>query len=626
MKFIIILILALIAINQSKCDLPVHCLAKNIEGVWLLHMTNNSGDNSIKCGHDHPDKNLDHLSENIPSFFIENSQILIGLERPNIVYPINKKSSSNSSIIDSFQETIKNKIGSWTMIYDEGFELKFANYVFFTFSKYKQKSNFKATNTDTEDTPGYESVCDKTFVGWFHKDDGSNWGCFWAEKITNKVLNNYVEDKLSNNKKEFDYANIFSYNLDFNDIYNPNDKSKVSKGLKIKDTKSESKIASNTILKTEKTQPILGYSDFLTKLYSENSNNKIPHLDIYLMKPNTESNSKSSFMEEQISIGDKKFEPDIEFVNRVNNPNNKFKWKATIYDDFNGKPYSSMRSLLGNVNSYFPGASENYIGSNFIELEIKMTSTSKSNNKMKQIKEDLPSSFNWANIEGVNFDSPVKKQGECGSCYTLALLSTFESRLRIKSNNRIKVNLSSSNVLGCSRTNQGCSGGYPFLVGKHGLEFGFVEESCQPYEEDDKTCKSLCYEEKTYKAKSYGYVGGYDGACNEEEMMHEIYKNGPIVVAINATPELYYYKSGIFHSNTLKKEGESEKNMRAWEYTNHAVVAIGWGEEYIDDKLEKYWILKNSWGDSWGEKGYFRLSRGVNMASVEAQAVYVNPE
>lgn len=624
MKFVIVLVLAAMMINQSYCDLPVHCLAKNIEGVWLLHMTNNNGDNSLKCGHDHPDKNLDHLSENIPSFFVESSQLLIGLERPNIVYPIYKKNGSSDSIIDSFQETIKSKIGSWTMVYDEGFELKFSNYIFFTFSKYRQKSSFKATNTDTEDTPGYESLCDKTFVGWFHKDDGSNWGCFWAEKISSKSLTNYVDDKKKVSKKEFDYSNIFSYNEDFNEKYNTEksiNSSGKSKSLKIKEIKKE-----NSNQNVEKDQSILGYSDFLTKLYSDDSNNKIPNLDIYLMKPNSEFSNKSSFMEEQISIGDKKFEPDYEFVNRVNNPSNKFKWKAAIYDDFKGKPYSSMRSLLGNVNSFFPGVSENDLGSNFIELEISMTSKTKSNNKMKQNKEDLPSSFNWSNIDGINFDSPVKKQGECGSCYTLALLSTFESRLRIKSNNRIKVNLSSSNVLGCSRTNQGCSGGYPFLVGKHGAEFGFVEESCQPYEEDDKTCKSLCYEEKTYKAKSYGYVGGYDGACNEEEMMHEIYKNGPIVVAINATPELYYYKSGIFHSSTTKKEGESEKNMRAWEYTNHAVVVIGWGEEYIDDKLEKFWILKNSWGDSWGEKGYFRLSRGVNMASVEAQAVYVNPE
>jgi len=109
-------------------------------------------------------------------------------------------------------------------------------------------------------------------------------------------------------------------------------------------------------------------------------------------------------------------------------------------------------------------------------------------------------------------------------------------------------------------------------------------------------------------------------------MMEEIYKSGPIVVAINATPELYYYKAGIFHSEALKKEGILEKNVKPWEYTNHAVVCVGWGEEYVKNNLEKYWILKNSWGDSWGEKGYFRITRGANMASVEAQGVYVNPE
>ena len=118
--------------------------------------------------------------------------------------------------------------------------------------------------------------------------------------------------------------------------------------------------------------------------------------------------------------------------------------------------------------------------------------------------EELPSTFTWLNVENLNYDSPIKKQGECGSCYAIAAVSVLEARIRIKTNNRIKPILSPASVISCSRTNQGCAGGYPYLVGKFGKEFGFVEESCQPYKEEDKMCKSMCFDEKVYKVKDYG--------------------------------------------------------------------------------------------------------------------------
>jgi cathepsin C len=109
-------------------------------------------------------------------------------------------------------------------------------------------------------------------------------------------------------------------------------------------------------------------------------------------------------------------------------------------------------------------------------------------------------------------------------------------------------------------------------------------------------------------------------------MMKEIYENGPIVAALNATPELYYYSHGIFQSKVKKTEGKDEKGIRPWEYTNHAVVVIGWGVEYVNDDPVKFWILKNSWGNTWGEKGYFKLQKGSDMASIEAQGVFITPD
>jgi len=102
-------------------------------------------------------------------------------------------------------------------------------------------------------------------------------------------------------------------------------------------------------------------------------------------------------------------------------------------------------------------------------------------------------------------------------------------------------------------------------------------------------------------------------------MKKEIFENGPIIVALNAATDLYYYSSGVFITNAeepiIQDNGNAE--VKPWQFTNHAVSCVGWGETYHEGHLLKYWILKNSWGSEWGEEGYFRMLRGVNLGAVE---------
>ena len=92
-------------------------------------------------------------------------------------------------------------------------------------------------------------------------------------------------------------------------------------------------------------------------------------------------------------------------------------------------------------------------------------------------------------------------------------------------------------------------------------------------------------------------------------MMLEIMNNGPVVVALNAAPDLYYYSSGVFITNprnrirnTIIPEQSNQRNdIKPWEFTNHAVACVGWGEMMHNGEMMKYWILKNSWGQEWGE-------------------------
>lgn len=90
---------------------------------------------------------------------------------------------------------------------------------------------------------------------------------------------------------------------------------------------------------------------------------------------------------------------------------------------------------------------------------------------------------------------------------------------------------------------------------------------------------------------------------------------------------MYYYSTGVFITNPKDSyiQGNENNDIKPWQFTNHAVVCVGWGETFHESKLIKYWIFKNSWGVEWGEGGYFRILRGVNLGAVENQAVYADP-
>jgi len=191
----------------------------------------------------------------------------------------------------------------------------------------------------------------------------------------------------------------------------------------------------------------------------------------------------------------------------------------------------------------------------------------------------------------------------------------MEARLRIKSKMQDRTLFSPQAVVSCSRYNQGCDGGYPILVGRHGEEFGFVPESCFPYEASNSVCTKQCNNGKRYFVKNHQYVGGFYGACNEVEMMKEIHRAGPIVVAFEAPGSLFYYSDGVFTGPSPKFE-QNEVGVNKWEQTNHAVVAVGWGV----DQGTKYWIIKNTWGSRWGQGGYFRIRRGTDECASESMA------
>ncbi|XP_078140383.1 dipeptidyl peptidase 1-like isoform X1 [Centroberyx gerrardi] len=228
----------------------------------------------------------------------------------------------------------------------------------------------------------------------------------------------------------------------------------------------------------------------------------------------------------------------------------------------------------------------------------------------------LPEHWDWRDVNGVNFLSPVRDQGSCGSCYSFAIMGMLEARVRILTNNSETPIFSPQHVVSCSQYSQGCDGGFPYLIVKYIQDFGIVDESCFPYIGKNSPCGVPQNCSRLYTAE-YSYVGGFYGGCNEDAMMLELVQNGPMAVAFQVYPDFYNYQEGIYHHTFVRS------SFNPFELTNHAVVLVGYGHYNMTG--EKYWIVKNSWGTGWGDKGFFRIRRGSDECAIESIAVAATP-
>ena len=179
--------------------------------------------------------------------------------------------------------------------------------------------------------------------------------------------------------------------------------------------------------------------------------------------------------------------------------------------------------------------------------------------------------------------------------------------------------LSLKHVLNCSIYNQGCDGGYAYLVLKFFNEFELLHKNC--YDENSESCEKKCKDDKLNKlkftTKKYKYVGGSYGKCSEKFIMEELAKNGPLVISFEPDYSFMFYKKGVYVSpnNNWYANGLQRPE---WIKVDHSVVVTGFGEEVIDGKVVKFWTLQNSWGKHWGENGNFRMLRGIDHLGIES--------
>jgi len=250
-----------------------------------------------------------------------------------------------------------------------------------------------------------------------------------------------------------------------------------------------------------------------------------------------------------------------------------------------------------------------YTNKEFVKERNGYNHQAKKNNKQKtpvymvdlDFDEDaLPKNVDWRDH---GYVTEVKNQGQCGSCWSFSATGSLEGQMKRKTGKL--PNISEQNLIDCSKDdgNNGCNGGlmdYAFQYIKR--QDGIDGESSYPYEMvDTKPCR---YKSDQSVADDVGYVDITSGS--ERDLKDAIATQGPVSVAIDASNYSFqFYHTGIYYDPNCSSQ-----------QLDHGVLAVGYGEiEHVEadsHKPHKYWLIKNSWSASWGDKGYIRIAREKN--------------
>ncbi|KMT04501.1 hypothetical protein BVRB_8g181670 [Beta vulgaris subsp. vulgaris] len=271
-------------------------------------------------------------------------------------------------------------------------------------------------------------------------------------------------------------------------------------------------------------------------------------------------------------------------------------------ENFNGNASSNKLFTLG-VNAFSDLTLKEFVATHTgykRQFHSKSMSGYSTTNGLRfdQNLTDMPPSLDWREQGAV---TPIKDQGQCGCCWAFSTVAAVEGLNQINTGQLIS--LSEQELVDCVQDSNGCYGGsmtngFEYIKQNQGLS---TEDEYQ-YQATQGQCGA------TYPSDNAVTIEGYQRIPpNDEETLMQAVSQQPISIGIDANGfEFLNYNGGVFN-------GECGQQI------NHAVTIVGYD---TDTDGNNYWLLKNSWGETWGENGYMKIIRDQNQCGITLYASY----
>ncbi len=203
---------------------------------------------------------------------------------------------------------------------------------------------------------------------------------------------------------------------------------------------------------------------------------------------------------------------------------------------------------------------------------------------------EFPAAYDWRDVDGADWTTPIRDQGACGSCVAFGVLGALECMAKWSGGDAARdVDLSEAHLFFC-----GCgpccdSGWWPEDALAYLVDQGVPDEACFPYQARNMACRDTCADWSGRAVRISAWHEILDGDARRQWLSHI----GPLVGAMAVYRDFFYYTGGVYRPASEDLAGY------------HAVAVVGF------DQAQSAWLCKNSWGTGWGEAGWFRLAYGA---------------
>jgi C1A family cysteine protease len=219
-------------------------------------------------------------------------------------------------------------------------------------------------------------------------------------------------------------------------------------------------------------------------------------------------------------------------------------------------------------------------------LKTKSINVSEIAKETEDFGVETPTTFDWRNKDGENWITPVRDQGNCGSCWAFAAVGGVESKINIaRKDSNFDVDLSEQYLVSDCCDAGDCDGGWSDSTLGYIKTQGISDEPCFPYTASDRPCSYRCsaWDKRLWKIDDYGYV-------QDASIKEYLIEKGPLPTYILMDG---YFSDGIYRCKSPPTDPHP-----------HAILLVGYND------IEGYWIAKNSWGSGWNGDGYFKIGYG----------------